>query len=136
MRSAITEINKTQKSDLQEAISFEDSRQRLCKGISSKLNNFQNSTSVLKQYCVTKIFSCYFTKSYLRVTVIRSGTKKQGLPGFWRSLLPVSNAFRMVRDDPFTGDSCCKNRKIFDWYELIFGNCRKGCHFNNFKTMI
>ena len=40
VRSAITEINKTQKSDLQEAISFEDSRQRLCKGISSKLNKF------------------------------------------------------------------------------------------------
>ena len=38
VRSAITEINKTQKSDLQEAIRFEDSRQRLCKGISSRLN--------------------------------------------------------------------------------------------------
>ena len=40
VRSAITEINETQKSDLQEAIRFDDSRQRLSKGISSRLNKF------------------------------------------------------------------------------------------------
>ena len=34
VRSAITEINKIQKSDLQEAIRFDDSRQRFSKGIS------------------------------------------------------------------------------------------------------
>mgnify|MGYP003717943645 CR=1 FL=1 len=34
VRSAITEINETQKSDLQEAIRFDDSRQRFSKGIS------------------------------------------------------------------------------------------------------
>ena len=34
VRSAITEINETQESDLQEAIRFDDSRQRFSKGIS------------------------------------------------------------------------------------------------------
>ena len=33
VRSEITEISKMQNSDLQEAIRFDDSRQRLCKGI-------------------------------------------------------------------------------------------------------
>ena len=42
MRSPITEINNTQKSDLQEAIRFDVSRQRFSKGISSVCWLFTN----------------------------------------------------------------------------------------------
>ena len=48
VRSAITEINKIQKSDLQEAIRFDDSRQRLCKGISLRLNKSVKSDISVK----------------------------------------------------------------------------------------
>ena len=76
VRSAFTEINKTKKSDLQEAISFEDSRQRLCKGISSKLNKFLKFNISVKAILRYKSIFILFYKIILTSNSGTFGHKK------------------------------------------------------------
>ena len=82
VRSAITEISKMQNSDLQEAIIFDDSRQRLCKGISSRLNKSVKFNTSVKAILRYTIILFYFTNLYLRITMARSSTKNTEFPIF------------------------------------------------------
>ena len=80
VRSAITEIGKMQNSDLQEVIRFDDSRQRLCKGISSRLNKSVKFNISVKAILRYTIILFYLKHLYLWVTIARSGTKNTEFP--------------------------------------------------------